>query len=166
MFGYRSLQTVSMIPTLKHLDIHLTPLIQDDQLLTFIQALGETSAIEKFKLSNTASLTFDMLDALAEFPFLKLLSFEWCQNQRFSPTRKSLLTQVCKDGLHRLLQNSPSLENLSFTRMKVKDGDTALIYDQFSALVTNNHGGNWKFNINNYKANARTFSRAMIYRQL
>ncbi|KAI8142873.1 hypothetical protein BJV82DRAFT_612545 [Fennellomyces sp. T-0311] len=126
--GYKSLQALAMVPTLKALNIHIDSAVQDDELLAFIKTLGGT-AIETLGLVNTSHLPFATLDALADLPYLSRFVSETGRTDPRSSQR------VSKIGLQQILCKSPNLARAHFSNIVIEDDGIELTRGQIEKLI-------------------------------
>ncbi|KAI8138939.1 hypothetical protein BJV82DRAFT_673048 [Fennellomyces sp. T-0311] len=106
MPGIEPLLAITNIPTLKNLTVDLNRLLSSDGLLDFVKALRETS-IDKLILRHVRELSYAILDALAELPFLLAFCIR-ASHPSYS------VTHVSNEGLQQILRKSSSLTEALF----------------------------------------------------
>ncbi|KAI8142906.1 hypothetical protein BJV82DRAFT_111028 [Fennellomyces sp. T-0311] len=127
--GYKAVRAFAMIPTLKALSLHVNVILQDDEFVEFIRALGGT-AVEVLDFSNTNDLSFAVLDALAMLPLLN--RFVSSVGMSSGPKR---FQRVNMNGLRHMLCTSPNLKDVCFDAMVPEDSGVSLTRGQIEELM-------------------------------
>ncbi|KAI8137039.1 hypothetical protein BJV82DRAFT_636957 [Fennellomyces sp. T-0311] len=132
--GSKSIQAIAAIPTLKSFEIELLnnsllPREEESYFGGLASMLKET-VIQKLKLSNIHSLTYNTLNTLGDLPLL----------QEFHTTagpalRNRSCTTVNISGLVQLLRNSSNLTKISLNNITIQWSNQVPSFDSLAQLI-------------------------------